>query len=43
VPATIQVEVLSRLDGTLCAAVIAFARQYGVPLVDVHEIGEGER
>ena len=32
VPAEIQVEVLRRLDGALTAEVIAFSRDYGVPL-----------
>ncbi|HEU0007417.1 MAG TPA: ADP-ribosylglycohydrolase family protein, partial [Terriglobia bacterium] len=43
VPAAIQVEVLRRLDGALHEEVIAFARKYGVPLADAHDIGEGER
>lgn len=40
VPAAIQAEVLGRLDGALRAEVIAFARQYGVPLAHDPSIGQ---
>ena len=43
VPPEIQAEVLSRLDPELRAEVRAFARMYGVPLVDERSVGEGER
>jgi ADP-ribosylglycohydrolase len=43
VPAEIQAEVLGRLDNALRAEVMAFAREYGVPLTDDSNIGEGER
>jgi ADP-ribosylglycohydrolase len=43
VPAEIQAEVLGRLDNALRAEVMAFAREYGVPLTDDSNIREGER
>jgi ADP-ribosylglycohydrolase len=43
VPAAIQAEVLRRLDGALRAEVIAFARRYRVPLVDVADLGQEAR
>jgi ADP-ribosylglycohydrolase len=42
VPAEIQAEVLARLDESLRAEVIAFARKYGVPLADDSNIREGK-
>ena len=39
VPAEIQIEVLGRLDNALRAQVTAFARQYGIPLVDDPHLG----
>ena len=42
VPADIQVEVLHRLDEPLRAEVAAFARRYGVPLVDEFDVEREE-
>ena len=43
VPAEIQAEVFRRLDDPLRVEVIAFARQYGVPLTHDLNTGEAER
>lgn len=43
VPAAIQTQVLRWLDNALRAEFLAFARRFGVPLADVHELLEGER
>lgn len=43
VPGAIQASVLHRLDGTLRADVMAFARKYNVPLASVHDNGEIQR
>ena len=43
VPAGIQAEALRRLDDPLRAEVVAFARQYGVPLADDVNAEEGDR
>jgi len=40
VPASIQAEVLPRLDAPLRAEVAAFARRYGVPLAALNDISK---
>ncbi len=42
VPAEIQAQVLPRLDSDLRAEVVAFAREYGVPIADDYSIEQGE-
>ena len=43
VPGDIQAKVLRRLDGALRGEVMAFARMYGVPIVDDYEFEEEEQ
>jgi hypothetical protein len=43
VPAEIQTQVLPRLDATLHAEVVAFAREYGVPIAGDDNIEQGEQ
>ncbi len=43
VPAEIQAQVLRRLDAALRAEVVAFAREYGVPIADDYSIEQGEQ
>lgn len=43
VPAAIQTEVLRRLDKPLQEVAMKFASEFGVPVADVHERGEGQR
>jgi hypothetical protein len=43
VPAEIQTKVFRRLDAALRAEVVAFAREYGVPIAGDDNIEQGEQ